>query len=469
MLLSGISLLLLISSSSQLAFANDNANEDDFPNNSKIVRDVCIIGGGSSGTYSAIRLKQLGKTVVVVEKEAVLGGHTNTYIDPITHAPVDYGVQVWDNIPVVNNYFSYFNISLITINNGESPFVSDFADFSTGDIIPSNLIPQGNLPGAIQAYIGQLSKYPFIDDGYNLPSPVPADLLLPFGDFVKKYNLQDLAYTAYLYNQGFGNLLAQPTLYVLKVFSPVVIEGILNGFLGTASHDNHELYDKALAVLGSDAFVSSMVQTIERENDGIKAVVSTPSGKKLIKAKKLLIAIQPKLENLQFLDLNHDERGLFGQFNNSYYWNGVIRNSGVPDNTSISSLNIQAPYGIPPQPGIYTIQATGVPGLHTIYYGSASPIPSDQVKANILADIAKVVKNAGFPAAPGPPELVAFGDHSPFELTVSVDGIKNGFYKRLNALQGKSNTWWTGATWQAHDSSLIWNFTEYNVLPQLSS
>jgi ribulose 1,5-bisphosphate synthetase/thiazole synthase len=28
--------------------------------------DVCIIGGGSSGTYSAIRLKEMGKTVTLI-------------------------------------------------------------------------------------------------------------------------------------------------------------------------------------------------------------------------------------------------------------------------------------------------------------------------------------------------------------------------------------------------------------------
>jgi hypothetical protein len=468
MLLSGFFLFLLFSDSFHLVFANDHVNEDDFPNDSKISRDVCIIGGGSAGTYAAIRLKQLGRTVAVVEREAVLGGHTNTYIDPITHTPVDYGVQLWDDIPVVTNYFSYFNIPLITINVGVSPFVTEFADFSAGHIIPNNLIPQGNLPGAIQTYIGQLSNYTFIDNGFNLPSPVPADLLLSFGDFVEKYNLQDLAYTAYLYTQGSGNVLAQLALYIIKGFSPLIVEGILNGFLTTASHDNHELYDKALTVLGSDAFVSSTVQTVERSNGRIKAVIWTPSGKKLIKAKKLLITIPPKLENLQFLDLDKNERGLFGLFNHSYYWNGVIRNSGIPDNTSISSLNPQAPYGIPPQPGIFSIQATGVPGLHVVFYGSTSSLSTDQVKSNILADITKVVNSAGFPAAPGPAEVVAFADHSPFRLTAPVDAIKNGFYNHLNALQGKSETWWTGATWQTHDSALIWNFTEYNILPQLS-
>jgi heterodisulfide reductase subunit A-like polyferredoxin len=42
-----------------------------------IVRDVCILGGGSTGTYAAIRLSQdMGKSVVVIEKTERLGGHT---------------------------------------------------------------------------------------------------------------------------------------------------------------------------------------------------------------------------------------------------------------------------------------------------------------------------------------------------------------------------------------------------------
>ena len=44
-----------------------------------IERDVAIIGGGSAGTYSAIRLRDLNETVVVIEREAILGGHTDTY------------------------------------------------------------------------------------------------------------------------------------------------------------------------------------------------------------------------------------------------------------------------------------------------------------------------------------------------------------------------------------------------------
>jgi hypothetical protein len=68
----------------------------------------------------------------------------------------------------------------------------------------------------------------------------------------------------------------------------------------------------------------------------------------------------------------------------------------------------------------------------------------------------------------GTPEFVEFNNHSPFELTVSSEAIKGGFYGQLNKLQGERSTWWTGATWQAQDSSQIWNWTEINILPKLA-
>jgi hypothetical protein len=190
-------------------------------------------------------------------------------------------------------------------------------------------------------------------------------------------------------------------------------------------------------------------------------------GTKLIKASKLLIAIQPKLENLSFLDLNAEERHLFGQFNNSYYWDALIRNPGVPSGVCINNANPAAALALPEMPGMYLICASPIPDVFTVYYTSPYALSEQYVKHDILATTAKLVKAFGFPAVNGAPEFVGFNDHRPFELTVSTDAIVGGFYDRLNGLQGKRNTWYTGATWQAHDSSLIWNWTEYNILPQL--
>jgi hypothetical protein len=111
-----------------------------------------------------------------------------------------------------------------------------------------------------------------------------------------------------------------------------------------------------------------------------------------------------------------------------------------------------------------------------------------------------------------PPEIALFSSHTPFELTVPVSAIKNGFYKEpvvtsashdlalawhpvlsssspllsslfrryihtqkelftrsglqprdvieLNELHGHRNTYYTGAAFQAHDASLLWEFTD---------
>lgn len=40
-----------------------------------IIKDVIILGGGASGSYAAVRLKDSGKTVVLVEQKDHLASH----------------------------------------------------------------------------------------------------------------------------------------------------------------------------------------------------------------------------------------------------------------------------------------------------------------------------------------------------------------------------------------------------------
>lgn len=58
-----------------------------------IETDVLVIGGGSAGTYGAIRLHDAGKSVVVVEATGKLGGHAQTYVGD-NGVVVNVGVQV---------------------------------------------------------------------------------------------------------------------------------------------------------------------------------------------------------------------------------------------------------------------------------------------------------------------------------------------------------------------------------------
>jgi hypothetical protein len=58
------------------------------------------------------------------------------------------------------------------------------------------------------------------------------------------------------------------------------------------------------------------------------------------------------------------------------------------------------------------------------------------------------------------PYSVLFSSHTPDELRVPAKAIKDGFYKELDGLQGQRRTYYTGAAFHTHDSTLLWQFTE---------
>jgi hypothetical protein len=122
-----------------------------FSQTDTITRDVVVIGGGASGTYAAIRLKDLGKTVALVEKTGELGGHTTTYTAE-GGTRVDFGVSNFQNYSVVRDYFARFNIPLVQHaqgGNGEK-----YVDFTTGQEIAEGTLPAPDF----EPYFAQLAK-----------------------------------------------------------------------------------------------------------------------------------------------------------------------------------------------------------------------------------------------------------------------------------------------------------------------
>ncbi|KAJ7219026.1 hypothetical protein B0H12DRAFT_1194124 [Mycena haematopus] len=450
-----------------------------------VTTDVVVIGGGSAGTYTAIRLQQLGKSVFVIEKEDVLGGHTNTFHVPGTNITFDYGVDTFINTSVVNEYFAHMGIALAPLVYHAGSTI-EYAKLSGGDATATTTVPSSvswsnatNVGLAMEAYLAQSAKYaPFLTNRYiDLPDPVPEELLMPWGTFTQKHGIEAFGYTLFSFIQGAGNMLAQPALYVLKyfdLFDVQILAGLQPGFMTTAAHNNHALYDVALTRLqaganGSAVVVSSNVTRIARSASSVSVSVSTPDGAQTVNAKELVIAIPPTLSNLESLglDLTANERALSAQFNNSYYWDMVIAGTGIPDNISISAVDFAAPDAIPAQPGLYGVSSAGVDGLAVAYFGSPHYMSDAQAKAETVAALGRLARANGWGNATSAPEFLGFHNHAPFLLTVDVDAVRSGFYQRLNALQGVKNTWWTGAAWQMQDSSMIWNFTEAVVLPKL--
>lgn len=462
-------MVLIVVSWLSLTSAHYSFDSSKYPAQDVITRDVCIIGGGSSGTYAAIRLHGLGKSVVVVERKDRLGGHTETYIDPATQLPTDIGVQYWTNLDIVKNYFARLNVSYFLANSSISAVT--YVDLSTGKLLPTFSPPDPT--AALSAYAAQLAKYPYLNSGFDLPSPVPEDLLLPFGQFVTKYALQDIVYFLATYSQGIGDLLAKPTLYVMKLNGLDLLNSLQVGLILTTSRDNSELYQKAQGILGPDnVLFRSHIVAIDRssiDEDGyVKVLVKTSNGglTKLIRAKKIVVSIPPKLSNLVGFDLSAQEAALFAQFGNAFYYTCLVRNAGINSSLSVFNAGENTTYNLPVLPGAYAIYPSGVPNLTHVFYGSSYELSPDQVKANIISTLLRLQRTENITTTTTTQSFPIFSSHVPFEMNVPVSAIAGGYYRELNDLQGQRGTYYTGAAFQTHSSALLWQFTE-GLLPAI--
>lgn len=447
---------LLITAAVGDVFDTSNYASEDI-----IVRDVAVIGGGSSGTYAAINLLKMGTTVVVVEKEDVLGGHTNTYTDPKTGTTVDYGVQAYLNSTITLDYFAHFNVSVGPYSALSASLVP--VDFNTGKSV--SFSPSED----ITPWVEQLAKYPWLDRTWEVPQPVAPDLLLTFGEFITKYNLSDLAYYLYFSAEGISNPLQQLTVNVMKMVDPAYVAETKGASLGTVNHDNSEIYVKALAELGSSALLSSTVTAATRptNNSGVRLVVNTPFGEKLILAKKILITIPPLLENMKPFCLNEYETNLFSQFTFMGYYTILLNNTGLPAGYEWINVNASSStYNIPELPAVAQISETRISGLFYAWYRSPVNLTQEEVERSTIATIQRLQAADNLTATT--PTVVEYRSHTPYKLEVSAEAISNGFYQKLYGLQGERSTWYTGAAMISHNTGIIWNFTNA-LLPALAS
>ena len=250
-----------------------------------------------------------------------------------------------------------------------------------------------------------------------------------------------------------------------------LISDIATGtFLTT--NDTNDLYRSALAILGDRVLLSAHVTSVLRSNSGVRVQVkqgqSAPS--KVIKAKKLLMTGSPVLDNLHGWDLVPEEKSLFSKFSGFGYFAGVVSNPGFPDNTWFHNVaSNESGFHTPTLPAVFLINNTPLPNkVRTVYYGTpqGSHIDNSTAARMALDDIDTMLASQGYGHAKT--NLLDWVAHGPFNIQVSTENIKKGFYSKLYALQGPRSTFWSGSTWTAQDSATIWAYTKNVVLPLIT-
>ncbi|KAK9421385.1 putative Amine oxidase domain-containing protein [Seiridium unicorne] len=450
---------------------------------------LCIVGGGASGVHAAVSLLDLNKTVVVVERKNVLGGHTHTYIDPKTQIPVDIGVIIFHPIPAVFDFFNKFNVPLVNMsevqaNEAGQPAnlsvpaamyntVRRDSDFKDGSEVTLN--SSDGLADALQRFAEVLSQYPYLLDGYDLPDPIPEDLYLPFGAFIEKYNLTDAFPLIYQISQGMGDLLHVSTIYAIKYFNLDDLHNMISGYFTEAQGNNSLLYSRAAEYIGaSNVLLESSVVSANRQNTTTGRpellVSARDEGLKLLSCGQILLTIPPTLTNLRGWDLTPEEYSVFSQYITANgYWTGLVQNVGLNQTESIYNSAQNTFSNIPVLPALYYLTPTGV--LDDVWYikfSADNPTMTEaQVKSyaerqiNTIQDANNVTTTK--------PEWLVFESHTPFHLQVAPEAIRDGFFSQLTALQGgiDGTMFYSGAAFHTQHSSLLWKFNEEVVIPKM--
>ncbi|KAI0382684.1 FAD/NAD(P)-binding domain-containing protein [Hypomontagnella monticulosa] len=435
-----------------------------YPDVEVITRDVAIIGGGATGTYAAINLKDQGKSVVVVERKTRLGGHTDTYHDPATGTPINLGVQIYYDDSITRAFFTRLNVTVGPgqFVTGKTPLYLDFTDGSP--VVGYSIPPLGD------DYIQELHKYPYLENGIELPDPVPEDLLLTWSEYLKKFNITDDAYATYSRPAVAGDLTKILALYVFNYLNHVLIEEqtIEGKGIANVNGDLSEPYRNALAELGSDVLLNSTVTSAIRGRkpaDGVSLTVSTPEGTKRIIAKQLVFAAPPVLDNLEPFDLDEHESGVVSKFAGGFYYTGVVTNLGLPANYSYQNRGQQTEAHVASLPGVVMFNPTFVEGTYYYWYSSLAAMTQAQVESSTYDTIKRLQKTVAGGSVSAEPQFVAYDGHAPLHPTADAEAIRNGVYRDMYQLQGYRNTWYT-ASLVVTGSSQLWNITS-QLLPRV--
>ncbi|KAJ6506084.1 hypothetical protein DFH09DRAFT_1334914 [Mycena vulgaris] len=436
------------------------------PDYTTISRDVVVIGGGSSGTYAAVNLLARGRSVAVLEQQGRLGGHVETYHDPATGAPFNLGVTLDYNNTFNNAYFSLLGVLTAPVQLGA--VTSDvYLDLATGKTVPGfDVLTQVDsfLP-AMMAYTAYANAtYPYLTLSYeNLTYPVPDELLEPFTVFAARHNFTFMLQFYENIAQNIDNLWQLPTYRAIHAFDPKLVEALVKGFINAASGDNQDIYSAAAAYLGAqNVFLSSTVLDVDRSG----RCFGLTEGKEGPQAARRHPTSLASLASAH-MDLDAHERAVFSKLHGLTY--GVTVFAHPELNTSdYTNIGTHTPDNLFSLPGAFKYSPLPE-GRFGAWFGALeeSGWTDADVEALIRGELDSMIAHGN---AAGDPANVTFDFlkiHAPFRLAATPHDVANGFYKELYALEGRRNTFWTGAAWTEQDSSQIWWWSELSLLPKM--
>ncbi|HEX9103823.1 MAG TPA: FAD-dependent oxidoreductase [Polyangia bacterium] len=398
---------------------------------------IAVVGAGPSGLTAADTLVQLGyRNVTVFEKNDRVGGKVYSYRNGSTvselgavFASPDYSLVLGLADKFGIPYQAYVTTQSILDENGVKQSAQSFltSRYTTLQIL-----------GATVAYGAALTLFAQIQQsGFAWLLP---DLDLPFDQFAAKYGFTPIAelVRSVMIGFGYGYYETAPAANFMKLIGWLVKLGGSQGLQQATYYTFPTGYQSIWEAVAQhlDVRLGSTVTAIARRPplSGGSRVTLTINDRDSYDFDVVIISA-PLNRVGSFMSLTDDEQALFSQVQSERYVVSLFAASGLATDEVLFFHGNARPERI----NHVDVWANRDPAnpLYVGYQIAAPELPLAQVTATLADDV------AGQGGQFGGALLQKEWDYFPH---VSTAAMQAGFYERMEALQGRNNTFYVGST-----------------------
>ncbi len=400
---------------------------------------IAIIGAGASGLSAANYLKKLGyHDVTVYEKNSYVGGKvfSYTYKDKM----YDLGAIILgkkDNYKISHEILTRFNIPLEEFVTPEILYM-DGRQIAFEDYLKENYTVLNTLKAAI-FFVRLYFKFRgYFRKGFIHASP---ELFISFEDFVHKHKIESFADTLkpFFVGCGYGYYEDVPTIYLLRMLfwfvrSRLRLKGMIRTISGnkemdikTCKNGCQELWIAMAKELHVET--NALIESIKRHESGpvIEIVVN---GKK--RTFDRLIISSPLDETVQYMDVSDEEKDLFCKIEYSNYFVTLFLGEGF-DKTYFIRDHVH-----PSKIG-KTVAICRRHPEENVFMGYQIA-PWEAKPDDVLETLKEDITHLG-----GKIEEIITQKQWRYFPRLNTQNLKDGYYQRLDKLQGQKGTYYIGA------------------------
>ena len=383
---------------------------------------IGIIGAGPSGLTAADTLRRKGYTnITLLERNDQAGGKCSSVQHEGRSYELGAGVISENNL-TVHDIAKRYGVEVKPLVFGENLFL----DAETGIPHPHMTLRQkfAFITQLVFRYRKLVKRFQHVTEpGLTL---VDSELCMPFGEWAKKYRVEEVAreFANYFTGFGYGYFDRVPAAYVVKFYSWDTCKAFLRQQIYIFPQGIQGLWTTVATAF--NVRYNTTIQSITRAET---ILVKTDSEDLVFDE---LIITSPLDEALKILDARTEEQTLFSKIQYVNYRTYACTIKGFPKRSGHV-------------PGNYTFERSGHPifwygryvdsELYTFYILSDWALSDDVARANIEA----LIKPLG-----GSIATIEHAVHWKYFPHVSPTEMKAGYFDRLEALQGRDHTYYAG-------------------------